>query len=73
MYPFAGGEKGHNGRYDLLPFNAQLMEWVPASHGKIPYGRRPVEGGYEEDGSLLYHAMASIHGIKVPGKTGQHL
>ena len=69
---FGGFEHGHHGRYDLLPFVPQTMEFVPASHGRIPPGRRPIEGGYEE-GTKLYHAVASINGVRVPGKTGEHL
>ncbi|KAI8980208.1 hypothetical protein BD414DRAFT_493951 [Trametes punicea] len=70
---YGGGEHEHRGRYDLLPFDPNTMEWVPTSHGQIPYGRRPVEGGYEENGGKLYHALADVHGVKVPGKTGTHL
>ncbi|KAF8910636.1 hypothetical protein CPB84DRAFT_1672534, partial [Gymnopilus junonius] len=71
--PYGGGEHVHNGRYDLLPFRPDLMEWVPTSHGRIPPGRRPVEGGYEEDGSRLFHAVGLVNGVKVPGKCGEHL
>lgn len=70
---YGGGEVGHNGRYDLLPFVPEEMEWVVTGNGRIPEGRRPVEGGYEEDGSKLYHALAEIEGVRVPGKTGEHL
>ena len=70
---FGGLEHGHHGRYDLLPFNPQTMEFVPTSHGLIPQGRRPIEGGYEEYGGKLYHAVAHVHGVRVPGKTGEHL
>lgn len=49
------------------------MEWVQASAGLVPNGRRPVEGGYEEMGQHLFHAAAWIGKIKVPGKAGQHL
>lgn len=71
--PYGGGEHGHHGRFDLLPFRPEQMEFVPTSHGRIPAGRRPVEGGYEEDGNKLYHAVAVVNGVKVPGKTGEHL
>ncbi|KAF5326663.1 hypothetical protein D9619_004254 [Psilocybe cf. subviscida] len=71
--PYGGTEFTHHGRYDLLPYRAQDMEWVPTSQGHIPQGRRAVEGGYEESGSKLYHAAASINGLKVPGKAGEHL
>jgi len=70
---FGGLEHGHHGRYDLLPFVPQTMEFVPTSHGRIPEGRRPIEGGYEEHGGKLYHAVAYIHGVRIPGKTGEHL
>ena len=71
--PYGGTEWEHHGRYDLLPFRPDTMELVPASDGKVPYGRRPVEGGYEENGAKLYHALAVVSGVKVPGKTGEHL
>ncbi|KAJ2922415.1 hypothetical protein H1R20_g14678, partial [Candolleomyces eurysporus] len=70
---YGGGEIGHNGRYDLLPFVPDQMEWVRTSHGRIPHGKRPVEGGYEEGGEKLYHALAVVDNVKVPGKTGEHL
>jgi hypothetical protein len=70
---YGGYEHGHHGRYDLLPFDPATMEFVPTSYGKIPSGRRPIEGGYEEYGPKLYHAVASINGVRVPGKTGEHL
>ncbi|TFK40325.1 hypothetical protein BDQ12DRAFT_602682 [Crucibulum laeve] len=71
--PYGGTEHAHHGRYDLLPFISQQMEWVPTAHGRIPEYRRPVEGGYEDNGSKLYHALANFQGIRVPGKTGEHL
>ncbi|KIY44032.1 hypothetical protein FISHEDRAFT_52145 [Fistulina hepatica ATCC 64428] len=71
--PFGGEEHAYEGRYDVLPFVPSQMEFVRTSHGQIPPGRRPVEGGYEEGGSKLYHAMATINGVRVPGKTGIHL
>jgi hypothetical protein len=49
------------------------MEFVHTSRGVIPPGRRPIEGGYEQDGNKLYHAVAVVNGVKVPGKTGEHL
>jgi len=71
--PYGGKEHGHHGRYDLLPYNPAQMEFVPTSHGKLPYGRRPIEGGYEDSGARLYHAVGLINGVRVPGKTGEHL
>ena len=41
--------------------------------GRIPQGRRPVEGGYESNGVKLLHALGNIDGVSVPGKTGEHL
>ncbi|OBZ72456.1 hypothetical protein A0H81_07587 [Grifola frondosa] len=71
--PYGGGEYEHHGRYDLLPFDPNTMEFVPTSHGQIPPGRRPIDGGYEESGGKLYHAVATVQGVKVPGKAGPHL
>ncbi|KAF8896367.1 hypothetical protein BD779DRAFT_1433925 [Infundibulicybe gibba] len=71
--PYGGTEHYHHGRYDLLPFVPDQMELVHTSHGRIPPGRRPVEGGYEDHGAKLYHAIGTINGVRVPGKTGEHL
>ncbi|KAH9972043.1 hypothetical protein BGW80DRAFT_1206923 [Lactifluus volemus] len=71
--PYGGHEYAHHGRYDLLPFMRDRMEFVPTSHGRIPLGRQPVKGGFECAGQRLYHAAAVVHGIKIPGKTGIHL
>jgi len=72
--PYGGTEHEHHGRYDLLPFDPNLMEWVPTSDGRIPQGRRPVEGGYEQNGGKLYHALAVAPArVRVPGKAGEHL
>lgn len=49
------------------------MKWVTTSEGKIPEGYTPVQGGYEIGGEQLYHAVAKIDGVWVPGKTGTHL
>jgi hypothetical protein len=73
LVAYGGGEQSHKGRYDLLPFVPQSMEFVRTSRGLIPQGRRPVEGGYEENGAKLYHAVAMVNGVRVPGKTGLHL
>ena len=71
--PYGGGEHAHQGRFDLLPFRPDQMEWVRTSGGMIPPGRRPIEGGYEEDGNKLYHAVGVVSGVRIPGKTGEHL
>lgn len=68
-----GQEVGHVGRYDLLPFDATCMEFVRAAGGRLPRGRRPVQGGHEEDGSILYHAVATFGNVRVPGRTAEHL
>ena len=73
LVPYGGAEYSHHGRFDLLPFRPDQMEFVHTSHGVIPTGRRPIEGGYEEDGSKLYHAVAVVNGVRAPGKTGEHL
>ncbi|PFH49004.1 hypothetical protein AMATHDRAFT_123775, partial [Amanita thiersii Skay4041] len=73
LVAYGGREYPHNGRYDLLPFVPELMEFVTTSHGRIPPGRRPISGGFEESGRPLYHAMAVVNGTRVPGKTGEHL
>ncbi|KAL0565207.1 hypothetical protein V5O48_016823 [Marasmius crinis-equi] len=71
--PYGGVEYEHHGRYDLLPLDFNTMEFVPTSHGQIPAGRRPIEGGYEDNGEKLYHAVGVVQGVRVPGKTGTHL
>lgn len=71
--PYGGTECEHNGRYDLLPFDGRTMELVPTEQGRIPPGRKAVEGGFEDHGGKLYHALATISGVRVPGKTGEHL
>ncbi|PFH52958.1 hypothetical protein AMATHDRAFT_138897 [Amanita thiersii Skay4041] len=70
---YGGQEHPHNGRYDLLPFVPEQMEFVRTSYGQIPPGRRPIEGGYEETGHKLYHAVGTVNGVRVPGKTAEHL
>ncbi|KAI0293748.1 hypothetical protein BC826DRAFT_1013885 [Russula brevipes] len=70
---YGGSEIVHEGRYDLLPFVPEHMEFVRTSHGRVPPGRLPVKGGFENDGTELYHAVAVVNGVQVPGKTGTHL
>ncbi|KAH7092840.1 hypothetical protein BKA62DRAFT_625861, partial [Auriculariales sp. MPI-PUGE-AT-0066] len=62
-----------NEPFFVLPLDASTMEWVHTIDGKIPGGRRPVQGGFEANGEPLYHAVALIDGVRVPGKTGEHL
>jgi len=73
-YGYGMREMEHEGRYDVLPFVPEEMELVWTRDGRVPVGRRPVEGGYEEGGARLYHALATLQGgVKVPGKCGEHL
>ncbi|KAI0632724.1 hypothetical protein C8Q77DRAFT_1073743 [Trametes polyzona] len=71
--PFGGGEHAHAGRVDVLRVDEARMEWVPAARGAVPVGRRPVVGGRERDGRLLYFALAPVGRVWVPGKVGTHL
>ena len=48
------------------------MEWVSASDGIIPSGRMPVEGGFEETGESLYHALDKSS-PSYAGKTAPHI
>lgn len=57
----------------IVRIDPRTMEWIHASQGQLPEGRRPVEAGFEDDGRLLYHAAALIDGKRVPGKIGTHL
>jgi hypothetical protein len=71
--PYDGREIGFEGRCELLPITSE-MEWVPTREGKIPQGRRPVEGGYESNGDKLYHALGAVDSVSsMPGVTGEHL
>ncbi|KAN0100050.1 hypothetical protein V8E55_000034 [Tylopilus felleus] len=65
-------ERVHQGTFTVLPFT-DAMELVPTSHGRIPTGCRPVVGGVDERGRTLYHAVAWVHGERVPGRTSEHL
>jgi len=49
------------------------MEFALTSHGRVPQGKRPIDGGYDESGHRLYHAVAILNGLRLPGKTGEHL
>ncbi|PVF95307.1 hypothetical protein CPB86DRAFT_596357 [Serendipita vermifera] len=73
VIPYGGWEVNHPGRYDLLPFDPETMEWVPTRFGRVPAGRKAVEGGYEDHGVRLYHAVGYFEGHLIPGKTGVHL
>jgi hypothetical protein len=73
IIPYAGEEREHLGRYDLLPFDPEMMEWVPTHYGRVPPGRIAIEGGYEDHGVRLYHALVIYNDIPIPCKTAAHL
>jgi len=57
----------------IVPLDTSTMEWVQARDGLAPEGRKPVHGGFEQNGEPLWHAVALIDGVRVPGKAGEHL
>ncbi|PBK81244.1 hypothetical protein ARMGADRAFT_948601 [Armillaria gallica] len=65
--PFNNRSIAHTGCYDLLPFNSDIMEFVLMSQRHFPAGRKLVKGGYDQDGTLLYHGVATLNGIRIPG------
>jgi hypothetical protein len=69
----ADARAAHAGRFDLLRFDPDRMEWASASGGTLPTGRKPVDGGFEQGGGRLFHAYATVDGVQVPGKAGEHL
>ncbi|KAK4046405.1 hypothetical protein OIO90_006576 [Microbotryomycetes sp. JL221] len=64
-----GGATQTTADFDVLPLTDQ-MEWVDASKGDIPAGRRGIVGGYESSGATLYHAIAQFNNVWVGGKSG---
>ena len=72
VVPYRLVERTHRGPFTVLPFT-DAMDLVPTSHGLIPEGYRPVVGGVDESGRLLYHAVAWVRGERVPGRTSEHL
>ncbi|EJD42412.1 hypothetical protein AURDEDRAFT_67562, partial [Auricularia subglabra TFB-10046 SS5] len=70
---WGGREVSHAGDYAVVPFNPDRMYWAPSRGGDVPYGARPVDAGREADGAPLFHAIAIVNGIRVPGKAGRHL
>ncbi|TFK98378.1 hypothetical protein BDV98DRAFT_628816 [Pterulicium gracile] len=76
--PHERGERDlrYSGRYDLLPFDPEQMDWIEALQGQVPEGRVPIVGGYEvyrEVVREVYHALTVFDGSAVAGKTGEHL
>lgn len=77
LYPavrisLGGYEVSHDGRFDLLPITPD-MAWLETSKGDVPKDYEPVQGGYEEGGQQLFHALAKLQGCWIPGKTARHL
>ncbi len=48
------------------------MEFVPATDKCLLAERKLVKGGYEANGSPLYHVVAMHNGIRIPGKVTNH-
>ncbi|KAF9078619.1 hypothetical protein BDP27DRAFT_1206961 [Rhodocollybia butyracea] len=71
--PYGGQEVYHEGAFEVLRFDPETMELVGSSNGEVPWGRNPVGGGWEEDGRMLYHGLAEVNGVRIPGKTAPHL
>ncbi len=65
--PFCGWEIVHMRCYNLLPFNPNTMDFVLTSQGHFPAGRKLVKGGHDQDGTPLYHGVAMLNGIRIPG------
>ena len=72
VVPYRLIERVHRGPFTILPFT-NAMHLVPTSQGHIPAGNRPVEGGVDDSGRRLYHAVAWVRGERVPGRTSEHL
>ncbi|KAJ3483283.1 hypothetical protein NLI96_g6428 [Meripilus lineatus] len=63
------------GTYEILLGNPNSVRWVDG-HGRLnlqSLGARPVEGGYEANGTPLFIAQASIKGSIQPGKISEKL
>lgn len=53
-------------RYSVLKITDDML-WVEASYGKTPTDHRPVKGGVDAAGRTLFHAVAMVGEISVPG------
>ncbi len=66
----------HNEYFDLLSYDASVYELVEAQSGVVPPGKRPVNGGYDQQGRALYHGIAlhseSGRKYRVPGEVSEH-
>jgi len=68
-------EEVHLGAYEILVGDMNALHWVPSS-GRLnlaTLGYRPVEGGRENDGTLLYIAEALYNDVVHPGKASEKL
>ncbi|KAK4046181.1 hypothetical protein OIO90_006625 [Microbotryomycetes sp. JL221] len=66
-----GGSETFRDTLDVLPITSD-MQWVDAFYGYVP-NCKPIIGGYESNGQVLYHAMAQFDDIWIAGKTAPHL
>ncbi|KAG2367817.1 hypothetical protein BDR07DRAFT_1372524 [Suillus spraguei] len=77
--PYAYAEVEHKGRYNLLPFDPENMEWIRTSLGRIPHNRDPVIGGYEEVGRncimqwVAWMILGFLGGCNVPFGGIEHI
>ena len=63
------------GEYEVLVGDMNRLRWVSAS-GRLNVanlGYRPVVGGHERDGTLLYIACATYKDATHPGKVSEEL
>lgn len=56
-YALNGKEVSHPGQFSILPFDTRKFELVPATNGQLPLGRRPVTGGFDENGEEMFHCL----------------
>jgi hypothetical protein len=68
VYGYAGVEDAWHDDCYLVPFDGSRMEWGSTSHGRPPMGKRPVEGGHEDDGTLCTMPSVRSKTYERPGK-----
>ncbi|KXN90187.1 hypothetical protein AN958_04677 [Leucoagaricus sp. SymC.cos] len=68
-------DEHHVDKYEILLGDMRGLKWVPTSnHLNVDYlGARPVEGGYENDGTPLYVVRAHHKNAWHPGKASSKL
>ncbi|KIM33266.1 hypothetical protein M408DRAFT_152059 [Serendipita vermifera MAFF 305830] len=71
LFATSGTEVAPTKNYNLLLIDDTFMEWVPTSKGRVPPGRIAVDGGHEEDGGRLYHAVTHWNNLDIPGRAGE--